>query len=104
MICHRCRGLLINDQSDLITRYDLSEASSYVGPTLRCINCGYVEDPVVRPIAFTRLWQVRWLSRKLGRHAEVRPPGIPRRILSDSGKVEGRRGRDGAGVGVATHH
>ena len=48
MICHRCRGLLINDQSDLITRYDLSEASGYVGSTLRCINCGYVEDPVVR--------------------------------------------------------
>ena len=48
MTCHRCRGLLINDQSDLITRYDLSEASGYVGPTLRCINCGYVEDPVVR--------------------------------------------------------
>lgn len=47
MICHRCRGLLINDQSDLITRYDLSEDSGYVGPTLRCINCGYVEDPVV---------------------------------------------------------
>jgi hypothetical protein len=48
MTCHRCRGLLINDQSDLITRYDLSEDSGYVGPTLRCINCGYVEDPVVR--------------------------------------------------------
>ena len=48
MTCHRCRGLLINDQSDLITRYDLSEASGYVGSTLRCINCGYVEDPVVR--------------------------------------------------------
>ena len=46
MTCHRCRGLLINEQSDLITRYDLSEDSGYVGPTLRCINCGYVEDPV----------------------------------------------------------
>lgn len=48
MTCRRCRGLLVKDQSDLITRYDLSEASGYVGPILRCINCGYIEDPVVR--------------------------------------------------------
>lgn len=48
MTCRRCRGLLVKDQSDLITRYDLSEASGYGGPILRCINCGYIEDPVVR--------------------------------------------------------
>jgi hypothetical protein len=48
MMCHRCHGLLINDRSDLINHYALSEASGYVGPTIRCINCGYLEDPVVR--------------------------------------------------------
>jgi hypothetical protein len=48
MTCHRCRGLLIHDQSALINRYDLSELTGYTGSTLRCINCGYLEDPVVR--------------------------------------------------------
>jgi len=48
MTCHRCRGLLVNDQSAFITHYDLRAESGFVGSTLRCINCGYVEDPVVR--------------------------------------------------------
>lgn len=48
MTCHRCHGLLVNDQSALITRYDLRAESGFIGSTLRCINCGYVEDPVVR--------------------------------------------------------
>jgi hypothetical protein len=48
MTCHRCHGLLVNDQSALITDYDLRAESGFVGSTLRCINCGYVEDPVVR--------------------------------------------------------
>jgi uncharacterized Zn finger protein len=48
MTCHRCRGLLVNDQSELITHYDLGEVTGYMGTVIRCINCGYVEDPVVR--------------------------------------------------------
>jgi hypothetical protein len=48
MQCYRCRGLLVNDQSGLINSYDLSEALGYSGPMIRCINCGYVEDSVVR--------------------------------------------------------
>lgn len=48
MTCHRCRGLLVNDQSAFITHYDLRAESGFTGSTLRCINCGYVEDPVVR--------------------------------------------------------
>jgi hypothetical protein len=48
MTCHRCHGLLVNDQSALITHYDLRAESGFIGSTLRCINCGYVEDPVVR--------------------------------------------------------
>jgi hypothetical protein len=48
MKCYRCRGLLVIDHSALLNRYDLSEDSGYMGPTIRCINCGYAEDPVVR--------------------------------------------------------
>ena len=48
MTCHRFRGLLVNDQSALITHYDLGEVTGYMGTMIRCINCGYVEDPVVR--------------------------------------------------------
>ena len=48
MTCHRCHGFLINDQSALLNRYDLSEVTGYRGTMIRCINCGYVEDPVVR--------------------------------------------------------
>ena len=48
MTCHRCQGLLVNEQFALITHYDLRAESGFTGSTLRCINCGYVEDPVVR--------------------------------------------------------
>jgi|CXWL01.1.fsa_nt_gi hypothetical protein len=48
MTCHRCHGLLVNEQFALITHYDLRAESGFVGSTLRCINCGYVEDSVVR--------------------------------------------------------
>jgi uncharacterized Zn finger protein len=48
MTCHRCGGLLVNDQSELITHYDLGKVTGYMGRVIRCINCGYVEDPVVR--------------------------------------------------------
>jgi hypothetical protein len=48
MTCHRCCGLLVHDQSALLNRYDLSAVTGYTGTMLRCINCGYVEDPVVR--------------------------------------------------------
>lgn len=48
MVCHRCHGLLVNDQSALMTHYDLRAETGFTGSTIRCINCGYVEDPVVR--------------------------------------------------------
>ncbi|HEV8326104.1 MAG TPA: hypothetical protein VGQ08_01365 [Nitrospiraceae bacterium] len=48
MTCHRCSGLLVNDQSVSSDRDDSSEIIGYMGPTARCINCGYLEDPVIR--------------------------------------------------------
>jgi len=47
MTCHRCGGLLVKDQSVTESLSDLSEKTGRTGPSLRCINCGYFEDPVV---------------------------------------------------------
>jgi hypothetical protein len=61
MRCHRCRGLLVKDQSVVESLSDLSEVTGCMGLTMRCINCGYLEDPVVRVNSFLLLWQ---LSRR----------------------------------------
>jgi len=43
MVCQRCRGLLVRE-----TFEDLSPEAGTMGPATRCINCGYIEDSVVR--------------------------------------------------------
>jgi hypothetical protein len=43
MVCQRCRGLLVRE-----TFNDLSIESNSVNIATRCINCGYIEDAVVR--------------------------------------------------------
>jgi hypothetical protein len=43
MICQRCRGLLVRE-----TFGDLREEPGCMYPAIRCINCGYIEDSVVR--------------------------------------------------------
>jgi hypothetical protein len=43
MVCQRCKGLLAREIFD-----DLSVEASITFPATRCINCGYVEDSVVR--------------------------------------------------------
>lgn len=43
MVCQRCRGLLVRE-----TFNDLSIESDSVSTATRCINCGYIEDAVVR--------------------------------------------------------
>ena len=43
MICQRCRGLLVRE-----TLGDLREEAGCMYPATRCINCGYIEDSVVR--------------------------------------------------------
>ena len=48
MTCHRCRGLLVEDLSVFISLSDLSEVTGRMGPSIRCINCGNIEDPVIR--------------------------------------------------------
>ena len=43
MLCKRCRGLLVRE-----TFGDLREGTGCMGLATRCINCGYLEDSVMR--------------------------------------------------------
>lgn len=43
MVCQRCSGLLVREIFD-----DLSVETSITFLATRCINCGYIEDSVVR--------------------------------------------------------
>jgi hypothetical protein len=43
MLCQRCRGLLVRETFD-----DLKEETDRMCPATRCINCGHIEDSVVR--------------------------------------------------------
>lgn len=61
MTCRRCHGLLVTEQSVVESLSALSEVTGRMGPAMRCLNCGYLEDPVVRVNRFLLLWQ---LSRR----------------------------------------
>ena len=43
MLCQRCRGLLVRETFD-----DLRVETGRMCLATRCINCGYIEDSVVR--------------------------------------------------------
>jgi hypothetical protein len=43
MVCQRCRGLLVSE-----TFSDLRNETARMCPAARCINCGCIEDSVVR--------------------------------------------------------
>ena len=43
MVCQRCRGLLVRETFD-----GLSQEAGMMCLATRCINCGYIEDSVVR--------------------------------------------------------
>ncbi len=43
MVCQRCRGLLVHE-----TFGDLREEVGCMCQATRCINCGYIEDSVMR--------------------------------------------------------
>ena len=43
MVCQRCRGLLVHETFD-----GLSPEGDIMYLATRCINCGYIEDSVVR--------------------------------------------------------
>jgi hypothetical protein len=43
MLCYRCSGLLVRE-----TFGELREEIARLCPATRCINCGYIEDALVR--------------------------------------------------------
>jgi hypothetical protein len=47
MLCQRCKGLLVREIFD-----ELSAEAGITFLAARCINCGYIEDSVVRANRF----------------------------------------------------
>jgi lysozyme family protein len=66
MVCQRCHGLLVWDTFD-----DLNIGTGALYAATRCINCGYIEDAVVRANRFRRSAKRRVTSRGRGRTSNV---------------------------------
>ena len=66
MLCHRCRGLLVHE-----TFGDLREEAGCMSPATRCINCGYIEDSVVRANRLHSPSAKRMVPRRIARKGEV---------------------------------
>lgn len=62
MLCQRCRGLLVRE-----TFGDLRAETGRLCPVTRCINCGCLEDAVVRANRFHPP-----MARRLVLHGKVR--------------------------------
>jgi len=91
MLCHRCRGLLVYERFS-----DLREEAGGMSPAARCINCGYIEDSVVRfnrlhppaakrPIPRRTVRNVILLRPQSGRYRSVWAEGptavVPHRLM-----------------------
>ncbi len=58
MVCQRCSGLLVRETFD-----SLSTEAGIMCQVTRCINCGYIEDSVVRANRLHPLPAKRSMSR-----------------------------------------
>lgn len=66
MLCRRCRGLLV--------RYTFGEfniETNSLDTAIRCINCGCIEDAVVRANHLRSLVRTRAIPRRMVRKGEV---------------------------------
>ncbi len=66
MICQRCRGLLVRETFD-----GLSPEAGNMCLATRCINCGYIEDSVVRANRLHPPAAKRMVPRRIVRKGEV---------------------------------
>ena len=66
MACQRCRGLLVRETFD-----GLSPEAGNLCMAIRCINCGYIEDSVVRANRLHSLSAKRMVPRRIARKGEV---------------------------------
>jgi hypothetical protein len=72
MVCQRCQGLLVCETFD-----DLSSGTDSLYRAIRCINCGCIEDAVVRANRFRRSENMRATPRRRGRRGDVERITIP---------------------------
>jgi hypothetical protein len=66
MVCQRCQGLLVCETFD-----DLNIETDALYNATRCINCGCIEDAVMRANRFRRSVKTRVTSRRRGRTSDV---------------------------------
>jgi hypothetical protein len=66
MVCQRCRGLLVCETFD-----DLSSGTDSLYRATRCINCGCIEDAVVRANRFRRSENMRGSLNRRVRTGDV---------------------------------
>ena len=66
MVCQRCRGLLVCETFD-----DLSIQTDAPYTATRCINCGCIEDAVMRANRFRRSMKTRVILRGRVRTGDV---------------------------------
>jgi hypothetical protein len=72
MVCQRCRGLLVCETFD-----DLSSGTDSLYRATRCINCGCIEDAVVRANRFRRSEKMRVSPTRRVRTGNVERITIP---------------------------
>ena len=66
MRCQRCRGLMVCETFD-----DLNIATHSLYSAARCINCGCIEDAVIRTNCFRRSERTRVIPRRRVRKGDV---------------------------------
>ena len=66
MACQRCRGLLVRETFD-----GLSQEAGIMCLATRCINCGYIEDSVVRANRLHPPAAKRAVDRRMVRKGEA---------------------------------
>lgn len=65
MRCQRCRGLLVCETYD-----DLNIETNSLYSATRCINCGYIEDAVIRANRFHSSERTRAIPRRMVRKGD----------------------------------
>lgn len=68
MVCQRCRGLMVCETFDDLC---IEPHSRYTAT--RCINCGCIEDAIVRANRVHPVMRTRATSRRRGRTSDVEP-------------------------------
>jgi len=66
MVCQRCRGLLVRETFD-----GLSQEAGIMCLATRCINCGYIEDSVVRANRLHPPAAKRTVARGIAKNGEA---------------------------------